>query len=80
MTPEEEKKTIKDIKRNYFLTTMLVYFSFFIFVYFIIYIFLMILQVHPYINLLFSILLLLMDILFTDRIMNHYFKDRWIQK
>ena len=40
----------------------------------------MILQVHPYINLLFAILLLLMDILFTDRVMNHYFKDRWIQK
>ena len=80
MAPQEEKKVIRDLKVNYFMTAVLTYIGFFLAVYLFINIILMILQAHPYVNLLFAILILLADIIFTDRLLNHYWKDRWIQK
>ena len=80
MAPQEEKKVIRDLKVNYFMTAVLTYIGFLLAVYLFIKIILMILQAHPYVNLLFAIIILLADIIFTDRLLNHYWKDRWIQK
>lgn len=80
MNEKEERKLVRDLKQNYFITVIFVYLGIFLASYFIVSIFLMILQAHPYVNLLFAILLMLIDILVTDRIINHYLKDRWIQK
>lgn len=80
MMTQEEKKVIKDLKINYFMTAVLTYLGFFLTVYLLINIILMILQAHPYVNLLFAVIILLADIIFTDCLLNHHWKDRWIQK
>ena len=80
MMTQEEKKVIKDLKIYYFMTAVLTYLGFFLTVYLLINIILMILQAHPYVNLLFAVIILLADIIFTDRLLNHHWKDRWIQK
>ncbi|MBP3892105.1 MAG: hypothetical protein J6D29_08020 [Solobacterium sp.] len=79
MEKEEKSNELRNLKINYFLTSLFVYIGFFIVAYFLFAILLTILQAHPYVYLLVAILLLLADILFTDRLVNHFWKDRWVR-
>lgn len=80
MARNDIPKEVKQLQLNYFLTTLLVYIVFFLVSFFFLSIFFTILQVHPYVTLLLAILLLLVDILATDRIANHLYKEKWIRK
>ena len=70
----------KGITLNYFFTCMIVYILFLLLCLKIINLLLTILQAHPYIHLLMAVLILIIDILFTDYFVNHYWKNKWILK
>ena len=70
----------KGITLNYFFTCMIVYILFFLLCLTIINLLLTILQAHTYIQLLMAVLILIIDILFTDYFVNHYWKNKWILK
>ena len=65
------------LRRRYFLASLFCYLGFFLCAFMVASVFLTILQVHPYIYLAVSIILLLADILFTDRVINTVMKEHW---
>ena len=71
---------IKNKSLSYFLTTMIVYLVFFIISLALVDLLLTILQAHPYIHLLVAIIILIIDIIFTNFIVNIHWRDKWILK
>lgn len=79
MSENDNKNALRNMKLNYFFTTLFVYIGFFVGLFFLSVIILTIVQAHPYVYLLIAVILLLVDILFTDRLVNHLWKDRWLR-
>ncbi|MBQ6452418.1 MAG: hypothetical protein IJJ29_10910 [Solobacterium sp.] len=65
------------VKRQYFLTTMIIFAAIFLVVYMLFLIFLTILQAHPYFSLAAVLITLIIDILTTNHIINTVWADRW---
>ncbi len=73
---KKNKKRGKSL--NYFLACMFVYLFFFLVMVSLANLLLTILQAHPYFHLLVAIIILIIDILFTDYFVNRYWKNKWI--
>lgn len=77
---EVRTEWLKKTRITYFFTTMAVYIGLFAGCYALLAFVLRILQAHPYFYLLGAIVLLILDILATDRIINRHLAKRWVHE